>query len=201
MESNVLKRTSIAILLCAACTIGLLSLCPSEGYGETTAPFPSFWDERPNEELIEAIVAEMTDEELLGQVFMLGYIGKHPSEQVLGWIRSRNLGGVKIFTRNVDTLPGLTRSIAAMQETARAGRFQIPLFMSTDQEGEEPGHQYELRPDHGCLLQSFGQRHRSTGILLRSCNHGHAGTGLLPGHEQEWNHLYGQTLPRARSCG
>ncbi len=135
MESNVLKRTSIAILLCAACTIGLLSLCPSEGYGETTAPFPSFWDECPNEELIEAIVAEMTDEELLGQVFMLGYIGKHPSEQVLGWIRSRNLGGVKIFTRNVDTLPGLTRSIAAMQKTARAGRFQIPLFISTDQEG------------------------------------------------------------------
>ena len=135
MESDVLKPTPIAILLCVVCTIGLLFLKPSNGYGEITAPFPSFWDDRPNEELVEAIVAEMTNEELLGQVFMLGYIGKRPSEEILDWIHSRNLGGVKIFTRNVDTLPGLTTSIAQMQETARAGRFQIPLFMSTDQEG------------------------------------------------------------------
>jgi beta-N-acetylhexosaminidase len=113
----------------------MLSLSASDGYGETTAPFPLFWDDRPNEELVEAILAEMTDEELLGQVFMLGYVGKHPSEEILDWIRSRNLGGVKIFTRNADTLAGLATSIAAMQQTARAGRFQIPLFMSTDQEG------------------------------------------------------------------
>lgn len=135
MESDVLKPARITILLCAVCTIGMLFLKPSEVYGETTAPFPSFWNDRPNEELVEAIVAEMTDEELLGQVFMLGYIGKRPSEEILDWIRSRNLGGVKIFTRNVDTLPGLNTSIAEMQEAARAGRFQIPLFMSTDQEG------------------------------------------------------------------
>ncbi|MBA7466394.1 Beta-hexosaminidase [subsurface metagenome] len=135
MESDVLKPARIAILLCAVCTMGLLFLSPFDGYGETTAPFPSFWDDRPDEELVEAIVAEMTDEELLGQVFMLGYVGKRPSEEIVDWIRSRNLGGVKIFTRNVDTLPGLTTSIAEMQETARAGRFRIPLFMSTDQEG------------------------------------------------------------------
>jgi beta-N-acetylhexosaminidase len=104
-------------------------------HGQTKASTPSFWDDRPEEELIEAILAEMTDEELLGQVFMLGYIGKRPSGDVLRWIRSRNLGGVKIFTRNVDTLAGLSESIAEMQGVAGNGRFQIPLFVSTDQEG------------------------------------------------------------------
>jgi len=131
MESAVLKRLLPGILLCLLClfvTTGVL-------YGERAAALPFFWDNRPEEELIEAILSEMTEEELLGQVFMLGYIGKRPSADLLRWISTRNLGGVKIFTRNVDTLTGLSESIAEMQEAAGKGRFQIPLFVSTDQEG------------------------------------------------------------------
>ncbi|UCF96437.1 MAG: glycoside hydrolase family 3 protein [Spirochaetaceae bacterium] len=128
MESAVLRRFLAAILFCFLCAAGGL-------YGETTATLPSFWDDRPNRELIESIVSEMNDQELLGQVFMLGYVGKRPSAEILSWIRARNLGGVKIFTRNVDTLAGLSSSIAEMQELTRSGRFQIPLFVSTDQEG------------------------------------------------------------------
>ena len=133
MESAVLKRLP-GIFLCLLCL-----LCPFGGigklYGETTATVPSFWDDRPDGELIEAILSQMTEEELLGQVFMLGYIGKRPSGDILSWIRSRNLGGVKIFTRNVDTLAGLSESIGEMQDLAGNGRFRIPLFVSTDQEG------------------------------------------------------------------
>jgi beta-N-acetylhexosaminidase len=131
MESIVLKRLLPVILLCLLCLFGTTGVL----YGENTATLPSFWDDRPDEELIEAILSQMTEEELLGQVFMLGYIGKRPSEEILSWIRSRNLGGVKIFTRNVDTLAGLSASIEEMQEVAGDGRFQIPLFISTDQEG------------------------------------------------------------------
>ena len=131
MESAVLKQPLAGILLC------LLGFFATTGMveAETTAALPSFWDDLPDEELIEAILSEMTEEELLGQVFMLGYVGKRPSGEILNWIRSRNLGGVKIFTRNVDTLAGLAASIDEMQEAAATGRFQIPLFMSTDQEG------------------------------------------------------------------
>jgi beta-N-acetylhexosaminidase len=130
MESAVLKRLP-GLLLCLLCLFGLVGKL----YGETNATVPSFRDDRPEEELIEAILGEMTDEELLGQVFMLGYIGTRPSGEILNWIHSRNLGGVKIFTRNVDTLAGLSESIAEMQDVAEKGRFQIPLFVSTDQEG------------------------------------------------------------------
>jgi beta-N-acetylhexosaminidase len=130
MESALLNRLP-AVALCLLCLVGV----PGNLYGETTASVPSFWDDRPEGELIEAILSEMTDEEMLGQVFMLGYIGKRPSADILGWIRSRDLGGVKIFTRNVETLRGLSESIAEMQDLAGNGRFQIPLFVSTDQEG------------------------------------------------------------------
>jgi beta-N-acetylhexosaminidase len=77
----------------------------------------------------------MSDEELLGQVFFLGYVGERPSEEILRWIRDRHIGGVKIFPRNVTDLPSLARDIAAMQRLAAGGRFHVPLFIATDQEG------------------------------------------------------------------
>jgi len=77
----------------------------------------------------------MTEEELLGQVFFLGWQGVGPSPDILRWISSRGIGGVKIFPRNVADLRSLARDIAAMQDLAARGRFGIPLFVATDQEG------------------------------------------------------------------
>ena len=77
----------------------------------------------------------MTDEELLGQVFFLGWQGVGPSADILRWISSRGIGGVKIFPRNVADLASLARDIGAMQKLAARGRFGIPLFVATDQEG------------------------------------------------------------------
>jgi beta-N-acetylhexosaminidase len=92
----------------------------------------ALWREPPQD--LGALVAGMSDEELLGQAFMIGYLGEAPSAELLSWIR-RGLGGVKIFTRNVDTLAGLARAIRAMQDEAARTRLGVPLFVSTDQEG------------------------------------------------------------------
>ena len=81
------------------------------------------------------IAAAMTDEELLGQVFFLGWQGVGPSADILRWIGSRGIGGVKIFPRNVSDLPSLARDVAQMQRLASRNRFAIPLFVATDQEG------------------------------------------------------------------
>jgi beta-N-acetylhexosaminidase len=101
--------------------------------------FPSvpsrFWENRPDRDLVEKLVNDMTDEELLGQVFFLGYQGATPSPEIRRWISSRNLGGVKLFTRNVTTLPALASDIRTLQLLAQATRRQIPLFIATDQEG------------------------------------------------------------------
>ncbi|HUV09131.1 MAG TPA: glycoside hydrolase family 3 protein [Spirochaetia bacterium] len=102
---------------------------------ESQWALPSFFDELPDHELARSILDSMTPEELLGQVFFLGYIGKQPSEHVMRWIKDRHLGGVKIFTRNVASLTSLASSIEQMQSMALSARFHIPLLMATDQEG------------------------------------------------------------------
>ena len=81
------------------------------------------------------IAGAMTNEELLGQVFFLGWQGVGPSPDILRWIGSRAIGGVKIFPRNVADLTTLARDVGDMQRLAARSRFAIPLFVATDQEG------------------------------------------------------------------
>ncbi len=82
-----------------------------------------------------AIVDSMSDEELLGQVFMIGFTGPGADPVILRWIREKHIGGVKIFGWNGDNLPLLTEASGVMQETALSASTGIPLFIATDQEG------------------------------------------------------------------
>jgi beta-N-acetylhexosaminidase len=94
-----------------------------------------FGDPGPSAVLSARIAATMTDQELLGQVFFLGWQGVGPSPELLRWIAARGIGGVKIFPRNVSDLPDLARDIGEMQKLSVRGRFAVPLFVATDQEG------------------------------------------------------------------
>ncbi len=94
-----------------------------------------FNDKGDPEALAGRIAAAMSNEEMLGQVFFLGWQGVGPSPDLLRWIGSRGIGGVKIFPRNVSDLPSLARDIDSMQKRAAATRFAVPLFVATDQEG------------------------------------------------------------------
>ena len=81
-------------------------------------------------------MAEQMDfSQLAGQVMMIGYAGSVPSEEVFEWIRSRNLGGIKVFGWNTDNLSILKQSIEDMQKAALESELGIPLFIATDQEG------------------------------------------------------------------
>jgi beta-N-acetylhexosaminidase len=147
MEPAVLSTAPLRTALGAqtrpgrAATLGLLLtlLCflprPESPGAETRADGPDFWSDLPRQELVDKLVEEMGDDELLVQVFMLGYIGVRPSADILRWIGTRNLGGVKVFSRNVSTLSELAESIQSMQAAASEGPLRIPLLVSTDQEG------------------------------------------------------------------
>ena len=100
-----------------------------------SAPALSFKDPGEPEVLAARLADAMTTEELLGQVFFLGWQGVGPSPDILRWIGTRGIGGVKIFPRNVSDLASLARDIGAMQRLAAGNRFAIPLFVATDQEG------------------------------------------------------------------
>jgi len=100
--------------------------------------FPlAFFDDVPPEELAAAIINEMSDEQALAQVIMLGWRGRgaEPSALILDWIRTRNIGGVKVFGWNTDNTTQLAQSIGQMQQASLRGRYNIPLLVATDQEG------------------------------------------------------------------
>ncbi len=96
---------------------------------------PGFFDKKEAEPLIIEIIVNMTDTDLLGQLFLLGYYGLDPSDDILDWIKNKKIGGVKIFGWNVSNLERLGRSISTMQKAAAENPLAIPLFIATDQEG------------------------------------------------------------------
>lgn len=113
-----------------ALTVIFILLFPS-----ISQALPRFFDDTEADILIQQIISEMDDTELLGQVFLLGYYGLDPSEDILHWISSKKIGGIKIFGWNVANLERLGRSISLMQKTAVETPLGIPLFIATDQEG------------------------------------------------------------------
>jgi beta-N-acetylhexosaminidase len=87
------------------------------------------------EVLAAALVDRMSDEEALGQTFMLGWVGAEPSPLILDWIRDRNLGGVKIFGWNTADTRLLAETVGKLQTEALGTSLKIPLLVATDQEG------------------------------------------------------------------
>ena len=95
----------------------------------------NFWSDYPNEELADALVLRMSDEELYAQILMFGWAGAEPSDLLNEWVSSRGLGSVKVFGWNTDNTTLVARSVKALQQKAQRRRLQIPLFVATDQEG------------------------------------------------------------------
>ncbi|MDR1625119.1 MAG: glycoside hydrolase family 3 protein [Spirochaetia bacterium] len=96
---------------------------------------PLFWKDAPDGQIAGELLAAMSGEEILGQVFLVGYQSERPTPQLMAWLRQRNIGGVKIFGWNAENLSTLADSVALMQKSAYGTKHGIPLFVATDQEG------------------------------------------------------------------
>lgn len=131
------KTKNIYIFLAPILALPLLILIASNAPARN---LPNFRDALGNEELTEKIIAEMTDKELLAQILMFGWAGSEPNPQVIAWVKDHSLGSVKIFGWNTDNTDNVAKSVTLLQKTAAAGRFGIPLFVATDQEGGQIRH-------------------------------------------------------------
>jgi beta-N-acetylhexosaminidase len=87
------------------------------------------------EEVAQSIITEMSDEELLAQTFMLGWVGAEPSPIIIDWVRERGIGGIKIFGWNTDDTLKLAETVGILQQFSLDRKFNIPLLIATDQEG------------------------------------------------------------------
>ena len=100
----------------------------------TEAP-ETFWEALDSAEAMRAFAASLTDDELLGQAFMLGYPDAVLTPFLLGWIENQGLGGVKIFPRNVTSLQQLASDVDELQAAAQRQPRRIPMLIATDVEG------------------------------------------------------------------
>lgn len=100
---------------------------------------PSLWslnfmDDKDPDLLAKELCNAMTDNELLGQVLMYGW--ENGREDDLSYWIGQGLGNIKVFGWNGGDSVALCESIARFQREGIAeNRFDIPLFVATDQEG------------------------------------------------------------------
>ena len=81
------------------------------------------------------MIAEMTIEEKVGQLIMVGFEGTQANETIETYIRERFVGGVVLFSRNIQSPQQTAELTNELQRLAEATSHQIPLFIGIDQEG------------------------------------------------------------------
>jgi len=89
---------------------------------------------------IEALLAQMTLEEKIGQVMVIGFDGLEADAGLLEMLQKYHVGGVILFARNVDSprqVATLTNALqsAALQSAIQDGTPGVPLLIAIDQEG------------------------------------------------------------------
>ena len=84
---------------------------------------------------IDTMIAKMTVEEKVGQLIMVGFDGPQANETIETHIRERFVGGVVLFSRNIQSPQQTAELTNELQRLAEATARQIPLFIGIDQEG------------------------------------------------------------------
>ena len=84
---------------------------------------------------INTMIAEMTTEEKVGQLIMVGFEGTQANEAIEIHIRDRFVGGVVLFSRNIQSPKQTAELTNELQRLAQSTTHGIPLFIGIDQEG------------------------------------------------------------------
>lgn len=82
---------------------------------------------------ISELIQQMSLEEKIGQLLMIGFFGKQPSGEVIEMITKRHIGSVIFFSRNLSELDQIRELCSSLQEYASGQAY--PLLLATDQEG------------------------------------------------------------------
>ncbi|WP_404431286.1 beta-N-acetylhexosaminidase [Sutcliffiella horikoshii] len=79
-------------------------------------------------------IHEMTLQEKVGQLFVAGFHGTAPSEEIVKLIKDYHISGVIYFARNVEN-PKQVHALTKRLQKAAKDAGAVPLFISIDQEG------------------------------------------------------------------
>lgn len=83
----------------------------------------------------EEMLSQMTLEEKIGQMLVLGFWGTEPDYYINKMINERNIGGVILMKYNISNRKQLINLIQDLQDKSLNTSPSIPLFITVDQEG------------------------------------------------------------------
>lgn len=83
---------------------------------------------------IERLIDDMTLEEKIGQLLMVGIEGKELDEDTKEFLKQLKVGGVILFKRNIESIDQAKRLTKELEEL-KTGPSRINMFIGTDQEG------------------------------------------------------------------
>ncbi|MEY9869710.1 beta-N-acetylhexosaminidase [Peribacillus sp. B2I2] len=86
-------------------------------------------------EKIEKMLGEMTLEEKVGQLMMVGFRGTEKSSEITELIEQKHIGGVIYFDRNMKSPEQVAKLSNSLQQTADQSTLSLPLMVAVDQEG------------------------------------------------------------------
>ena len=95
----------------------------------------SFFDPEDPQVLKKTLLESFSDEEKVGQLFLITYPGNEMTEELRDWIQKKHLGGIKIFGWNAVDITKLVHTIDEAKTLSKKSPYQVPLIISTDQEG------------------------------------------------------------------
>lgn len=78
--------------------------------------------------------SDLTLEEQIGQLLMVGFPGTTPTPQLIRLIQQYHVGNIILFSRNVQSAQQLHELTASLQEIAREASQRYPLLIAIDQE-------------------------------------------------------------------
>ena len=84
---------------------------------------------------LEEVLSQLSTEQKVGQMFMIGFWGTEPDYYITKLINERNLGGVILFSYNIKDRDQVKTLIVNLQELSNQTEPAIPLFIAADQEG------------------------------------------------------------------
>lgn len=84
--------------------------------------------------MADDVTIDETLQDQIGQLFMVGFDGLHPTAALTDLIERERIGGVVLFARNIHDAQQVSELTAELQSTAKAAGHAAPLLIATDQE-------------------------------------------------------------------
>ncbi len=78
--------------------------------------------------------ANMTLEEQVGQLLVVGFPGTTPTPEIIGLIQNHHIGGIIFFSRNIQDAQQVLALTHSLQMIAKRAGHRYPLFIAIDQE-------------------------------------------------------------------